>query len=84
MYFSSAEQVMKIPELVDNVFGYLDKRSLANNARACKQWSAIAFDWIWREVDPYNLFKALAPLKRSEKEHSDEYVSPVLRLWGFC
>ena len=48
------------------IFGVLDLPSNAMNARVCKQWSDIALDMLWREIDDlYLLFSILAPLKKT-------------------
>jgi len=58
------ERVLSTPELLHMIFGLLDPSSNAANARVCEQWSDLALEMIWRNVeDPYLLFKILAPLK---------------------
>ncbi|CAA7266668.1 unnamed protein product [Cyclocybe aegerita] len=64
-------RVLYIPELLDMIFGMLDHDSNSNNARVCRQWSEIALDSLWRDVDQLErLFGVLAPLRRVGK---DEY-----------
>ena len=59
-------RVLRIPELLQMIFCTLDLPSNAVNARVCKQWSDIALDILWREIDElYILFKILAPLIKS-------------------
>ena len=66
-------RVLRIPELLQIVFGTLDLPSNTVNARVCKQWSDIALDKLWREVDDlYLLFRILAPLTKTVEEN---YVS---------
>lgn len=70
LFYSPARRVLKISELVDEVFGYLEKPSIANNAQVCKQWSEIAFDCLWREVDhPFHLFNKLSPLESGDENY---------------
>ncbi|KAJ3500467.1 hypothetical protein NLJ89_g9781 [Agrocybe chaxingu] len=58
-------RVLYIPELLDMIFGMLDPDSNSNNARVCRQWSEIALDSLWKDVDRLErLFGALAPLRR--------------------
>jgi len=55
------------------IFGVLDLPSNTVNARVCKQWSDIALDMLWREVDGLHiLFRILAPLIITVE---DNYVS---------
>ena len=66
-------RVLRIPELLQMIFGILDLPSNTVNARVCKQWSDIALDILWREIDElYILFKILAPLTKTVEE---SYVS---------
>ena len=61
------ERVLRIPELLDIIFGMMDSASNATNARVCTLWSSRAFDVLWREVDLHRLFSFLAPLKGNPK-----------------
>ena len=66
-------RVFGIPELLDMVFRFLDDASNASNVRVCRQWSEIALDTLWRDVnDLHRLFGLLAPLQRPDGR--DEYV----------
>ena len=66
-------RVLRIPELLQMIFGIVDLPSNTVNARVCKQWSDIALDILWREVhELYILFSILAPLKKTVEE---SYVS---------
>ena len=59
-------RVLRIPELLQMIFGILDLPSNAMNARVCKQWSDIALDILWREIDElYILFRILVPLTKT-------------------
>ena len=59
-------RVLRIPELLQIIFGILDLPSNRVNARVCKQWSDIALDILWREIDDiYFLFRILAPLTKT-------------------
>ena len=73
---SRSHRVLRIPELLDMIFGYLDPNSNAVNARVCRRWSDIALDTLWKEVDDlYRLFGLLAPLRVVGPELREEYVS---------
>lgn len=62
-------RVLRIPELLQTVFNILDLPSNTVNARVCKQWSDIALDILWREIDDlYFLFTILAPLTKTIEE----------------
>jgi len=62
---SAMQRVMCIPELLDLVFNMLDRSSNAKMARVCKEWSSVALDVLWREVDDlHHLFSLLAPLRQ--------------------
>ena len=62
-------RVLRIPELLQMIFSILDPPSNTVNARVCKQWSDIALDILWREIDElYVLFKILAPLTKMVNE----------------
>ncbi|KAF9221170.1 hypothetical protein BS17DRAFT_803698 [Gyrodon lividus] len=73
-------RVLFIPELVDIIFNCLDRKTNVTTACVCKQWSEIALDVIWREVDDLiQLFSLLKPIHRAE--HLTEryrYVFDVL------
>ena len=59
-------RVLRIPELLQIIFSILDLPSNTVNARVCKQWSDIALDILWREIDDlYLLFRILAPLTKT-------------------
>jgi len=74
---STVHRVLGIPELLDMIFRFLDDASNASNARVSRQWSEIALDTLWRDVnDPYRLFGLLAPLQKSDG-HGD-YVRPSI------
>lgn len=56
-------RVLTIPELLALIFSYLDKQSNAANSCVNKQWSNIALDTIWGDVDDlHKLFSLLVPL----------------------
>jgi len=57
-------RVLAIPELLDMVFGFMDRASNASNACVCKQWSEVSLSFLWSDVDDlYRLFGLLAPLR---------------------
>ncbi|KAG2113408.1 uncharacterized protein F5147DRAFT_680821 [Suillus discolor] len=44
-------RVLFIPELLGIILSFVDEDDHVNNACVCKQWSEIALDIIWKEVD---------------------------------
>jgi hypothetical protein len=82
---SAMHRVLGIPELLDMIFRFLDDASNASNARVCRQWSEIALDTLWKDVnDLYRLFGLLAPLRKAEGHDSlmtssaqGDYVGPT-------
>jgi F-box-like len=80
---STTHRALRIPELLDMIFRFLDDASNASNARVCRQWSEIALDTLWRDVnDFFRLFGLLAPLRKLD-DHEDsgphgEYVRPSI------
>lgn len=52
-------RVLFIPELLGIIFGFVDEDDHVNNACVCKQWSEIALDIIWWEVDDLSRLLAL-------------------------
>lgn len=65
---TNMDRVLRIPELLDMIFGFLDMRSSNENLgciTVCKQWSDIALDSLWRDVNSLRrLFHVLSPLQR--------------------
>lgn len=71
-----AHRVLFIPELLDIIFGFLDRDTNVTNACVCKRWSDIALDVVWKEVDDLlHLFRLLKPI--SHQEDTYEYVSSL-------
>jgi hypothetical protein len=70
--------VLSIPELLDLIFSFMDRASNVNNACVCRQWSEIALDNLWREVDNLLLlFSVLAPLQDNQTGYAvSSYFSP--------
>jgi hypothetical protein len=83
---SLAQRVFFIPDLVDVIFNFLDRKANVTNALVCKQWSPIALDVVWKEVDDLvQLFSLLKPIReatRSEEEY--EYVSHLESYYSHC
>ena len=74
---SNMHRVLCIPELLDMVFRFLDDASNASNARVCRQWSEIALDTLWRDVDDlYRLFGLLAPLRKADDQEDGLLLRP--------
>lgn len=76
--------VLGIPELLDLVFRFLDDASNAFNARVCLQWSEIALDTLWKDVNDFHrLFGLLAPLRKMDDREDyvlqkpDDYDRPL-------
>ncbi|KAI0064544.1 hypothetical protein BV25DRAFT_251534 [Artomyces pyxidatus] len=60
-------RALYVPELVDWIFGFLDRQDHAAAARVCRAWADIARDHIWEIVDnPCHPFQHLAPIKGIE------------------
>ncbi|OAX37634.1 hypothetical protein K503DRAFT_719480 [Rhizopogon vinicolor AM-OR11-026] len=58
-------RVLFIPELLQNILSFMDRADNVFNACVCKQWSEIALDLIWREVnDLPRLLGLLRPCQR--------------------
>lgn len=76
---AAVHRVLAIPELLDIIFTSQDRQSNINNSLVCKQWTGIALDNIWREVDNLpHLFHLLAPLQKTAV-HPTTFV----RTWDF-
>lgn len=73
------ERVIGLPDLLQRIFGFLDLASNSANARVCQQWSDLALDMLWKNVDnPYVLFKILAPLGKSIVSERQGYVGSAV------
>ncbi|KZT05707.1 uncharacterized protein LAESUDRAFT_655083 [Laetiporus sulphureus 93-53] len=67
-YDSTIRRVLDIPEIIELIFSFLEKRNNVVNACVCKRWSEIALDAVWRDVDNLNvLFSLLAPLGQASR-----------------
>lgn len=53
-----------IPELLQNIFSFVDRNDNVSNACVCKQWSEIALDLVWREVENIPQFLTLLRPRR--------------------
>lgn len=67
-------RVLAIPELLLNVFSFLDDRSNAKTAVVCKSWSEFALNELWKNVD-ISILKSLAPMDVSLLEEKSVLVS---------
>ncbi|EIM81368.1 uncharacterized protein STEHIDRAFT_171756 [Stereum hirsutum FP-91666 SS1] len=67
--------VLTITEIIRSIFGFLDVRSNARNARVSKIWSSIALDRVWEDVEP-DVFRSLCPMSQSETNLT--FVRPPL------
>ncbi|KAF8833151.1 hypothetical protein BDN67DRAFT_1017888 [Paxillus ammoniavirescens] len=62
---SPVQHLLFVPEVVDVIFNFLDRKTNLTNAFVCKQWSQIALDVVWKEVDNLiQLFSLLKPICR--------------------
>lgn len=64
MISTKPHRILSIPELINEIFGFLDDASNARNARVSRQWHEIALDSLWHDVkNLYHLFNCLSPLE---------------------
>lgn len=70
-------RALAIPELLLNVFSYLDAQSNAKAAIVCKTWSEFALNELWQNVD-IGIFKSLAPMDSSLLETKSVLVSGLI------
>jgi len=56
-----------IPELLKNIFSFAERHDNVNHACVCKQWSEIALDLVWREVE--NILQLLTLLRPCVSYH---------------
>lgn len=57
---SSQDQALRLDEILDAVFGAMDKASLASCARVCRHWEASASRSLWRDLG--DVSQGLKPL----------------------
>ncbi|KAG0698783.1 hypothetical protein DFH29DRAFT_939829 [Suillus ampliporus] len=82
MSFMQPHRVLFIPELLDIILSFMDGDDHIINACVCKQWSEIALDFIWREVDNLpRLLTLLRPYKTKGKYHFFDGL-PDARDWA--
>ncbi|KAI0320857.1 hypothetical protein OF83DRAFT_1168946 [Amylostereum chailletii] len=74
-YDSITHRVLAIPELLGLIFSFGDRLMHYNSVLVCKQWSNIALDSLWREVDDlYHLLQLLCPMvDRCDPEYRSNY-----------
>lgn len=62
---SASTRVLRLQELQDNIFSFVDKPDLLNCALVSKSWSEPALDNLWAESDNniFHLFKILDPVR---------------------
>lgn len=64
---SAMAQALGIPELLNEIFKFLDKPSNARNARVCREWCDVALDFLWRDVNSiHRILNCLSPLVLKE------------------
>ncbi|KAF8835219.1 hypothetical protein BDN67DRAFT_959375 [Paxillus ammoniavirescens] len=72
-----AAQRVFIPELIDIIFNFLDRKTNVTNALVCKQWSQIALDVVWNEVDDLiQLFSLLKPIREAKLPGERVFETP--------
>ncbi|KAH9884520.1 hypothetical protein C8Q73DRAFT_660877 [Cubamyces lactineus] len=78
-YGTTTQRVLAIPEILELVFSFLDAGGKSRCACVCKQWSEVALDTLWRDVDDLRrLFGLLAPIENPHApEESDRFVRPI-------
>jgi hypothetical protein len=82
MAMSTSHRVLAIPELLDMMFGFMDRASHASNARVCKQWSEVSLTYLWSDVENFHrLFNLLVPLRLTV---CGDYVSPPISSVDVC
>ncbi|KAH9929239.1 uncharacterized protein B0H18DRAFT_874169 [Fomitopsis serialis] len=75
-YESTMQRVLDIPEIVEIIFSFLDKKDNINNACVCRKWSDIAADSVWRNIDDITqLLRLLAPLDTPPAVHPLQYYT---------
>jgi len=58
-----------IPELLRNIFSFADRNDNVSHACVCKQWSDIALDFVWKEVE--NILQLLTLLRPCQSNGGD-------------
>ncbi|KAI0324707.1 hypothetical protein GY45DRAFT_1288459 [Cubamyces sp. BRFM 1775] len=78
-YGTTTQRVLAIPEILELVFSFLDASGKSRCACVCKQWSEVALDALWRDVDSLRrLFGLLAPIESPPApEDSNRFVRPI-------
>ncbi|KAH9850858.1 hypothetical protein C2E23DRAFT_833106 [Lenzites betulinus] len=78
-YGTTACRVLAIPEILELVFSFLDQRKdVAKTALVCRNWSEVALDNLWRDVDNiHRLFGLLAPIQPDEFSREDGFERPL-------
>ena len=62
-YENTTQRVLDIPEIIELIMSFLDKKDNIQNACVCKRWCEIALDCVWRNADDITqLLRLLAPL----------------------
>jgi len=66
---SAARSVLAIPELLQTIFSFGTQVSNVSNAFVCRSWSGPALDYVWHEVELYDLLRLLVPLRLARKHY---------------
>ncbi len=75
-----SHRVLQIPEILDFIFGLLDRQSNVANAQVCEAWFNVALDALWGHVDDWevtSLFAILAPLEVSDNGYVRNSISLI-------
>lgn len=76
-------RIFAIPELLDSIFGLLDRRSNLANVLVCRQWCDVCQIYLWRELDTLaieRLFGVLSFLDWDDITGMDRKVRRLKRL----
>lgn len=76
-------RIFSIPELLDSIFGLLDRGSNLANVLVCRQWCDICQIYLWRELDTLaveGLFGVLSFLDWDDITGMDRKVRRLKRL----
>lgn len=77
-YETTTQRVLDIPEIIELIMSFLDKRDNIQNACVCKRWCEIALDCVWRSVeDITQLLRLLAPLDAPIAIHPLRYYVSI-------
>ncbi|EIN06479.1 hypothetical protein PUNSTDRAFT_127250 [Punctularia strigosozonata HHB-11173 SS5] len=86
MRWAAVSRALCVPELLTSIFDYLERPNICACLLVNKQWSEVALDLLWHDVDdPLALFSNLAPLKTGPEPGSlalEFYRTPTPSDWA--